>query len=272
MTDESILPPAWQVPQVFRDRLGANVGRQRPMVADGHLLLVLHAPPNYHDHERVGRFFWHAADGAWMSKEFGSGISALNKHLDEYEDLIAQLDQQEEKASSAEDYFEVVERLSPIYRAARNQHQALQEARKLCPDYRDLIDLRDRAYTIERMAELLFSGTQHALEFAVAKRAEDQAQASQRMAVAAHRLNILAAYFFPIVTLTAILGIDMQTLAAIMGLDPSSLLADGRSPLVLLGLVLIGLALGAILTVILNRSTKTTSTGNRQPGTEREHR
>ena len=259
MTNQSILPTAWQVPQVFRDRLGATVGRQRPMEADGNLLLVLHAPPKHHDHERIGRFFWRDADSEWRSKEFGSGVSALNKHLDEYEDVIAQLDLQEEKAKSAEDYFELLEQLSPIYRAARNQHQVLQDARKLCPDFLDLIDLRDKAYTIERTAELLFTGTQNALEFAVARRAEDQARASQRMEAAAHRLNILVAFFFPIVTLTAILGIDMATLAAIFGLDAGTVLADGQALLAVLGLVLIGLVLGVILTAIINRSPAATS-------------
>jgi len=57
MMEKSILPPGWQVPQEFRTRLGANVGRQRPMLADGHLLLVLHAPPKPEDQVRVGRFF-----------------------------------------------------------------------------------------------------------------------------------------------------------------------------------------------------------------------
>jgi len=160
---------------------------------------VLHAPPKPEDDLRVGRFFWRKPDGIWKSKERGSGIGSLNKHLDEYEDLIATLDKQEEEAKTADAYFEVLERLTPIHRAARNLHQVLQESRKMCPDYRDIIDVRDRAYAIERMADLLFSGTKNALAFAVAKRAEEQAHASQRMAAAAHRLNILAAFFFPII-------------------------------------------------------------------------
>ena len=38
----TLLPAPWQVPSVFRERMGTQVGRQRSMVADGHLLLVLH--------------------------------------------------------------------------------------------------------------------------------------------------------------------------------------------------------------------------------------
>ena len=42
MENLSILPATWQVPRVFRERLGVKVGRQRAMVADGHLLLDNH--------------------------------------------------------------------------------------------------------------------------------------------------------------------------------------------------------------------------------------
>ena len=41
----SVLPYDWDVPEVFRKRLGEGAGRQRCMTADGHLLLVLHQPP-----------------------------------------------------------------------------------------------------------------------------------------------------------------------------------------------------------------------------------
>ena len=245
MNNSSNLPPAWHVPQSFHDRLGTRIGRQRPMEADGHLLLILHAPPRQDDLERAGRLFWRSTEGEWRSNGAGSGINAVNKHLDDYEDVIARLDRQEEESQSAEDYFDVLEQLSPIHRAARNQHRVLQEARKLCPQVREIIDLRDRAYAIERTAELLLSGTQHALDFAVLRRAEDQAQASQRMEVAAHRLNILAAFFFPIATLTAVLGVDWNDLPALL---------NGQVAIPLLGLILVGLLLGAVLTATINRN------------------
>ena len=178
----------------------------------------------------------------------------MNKHLDEYEDHIDRLDREEEQAKTAGDYFSVLQQLTPIHRAVRNQHQVLEEARKLCPDYREIIDARDRAYAIQRTAELLFDGTKNALDFTVAKRAEDQSQASERMLVAAHRLNILAALFFPILTLTAILGVDFKTLASILGLDESFFDGTGYYPAVFLGLVVVGLAMGTVLTSFVTRS------------------
>lgn len=254
MAKTSILPAAWQVPQKFRDRLGSRVGRQRAMNADGHLLLVLHAPPKPDDAQRAGRFFWRADDGTWTSNELGSGVAALNKHLDEYESALAALDRQEEAASTVDNYFDVLDRLTPVRRASINLHRVLQDARKMFPDYHELIDARDRAYTIERTAELLTSETKNALDLTVARRGEEQAQASQRMAMASHRLNILAAIFFPVATVAAIVGIDLETLAAIMGRDRQTLLDDGLLPPLFLGLILGGLVLGALITLMINRA------------------
>lgn len=238
----SMLPDSWAVPSVFRQRLGAQVGRQRHMAADGHLLLVLHAPPKPDAPRRVGRFFWRSPDGKWTSSEFGTGPGALLRHLEEYENLIARLDRQEEEAKSAEDYFRVLEELAPVYRAARNLHHVLQEARKACPEQRELIDLRDRAYDLERTAELLYTGTKNALDFAVARRAEQQAAASHRMAVAAHRLNVLAAFFFPIATLTAIFGVNLKH-----GWE------EAWPPYPLLILIAAGLLSGALLAALIVR-------------------
>ena len=254
--DKSVLPPGWQVPEEFRKRLGAGVGRQRPMLADGHLLLVLHAPPQPEDPARVGRFFWRTPDGNWTSKELGTGIHSLNIHLDEYQDQLAILDRLEEEAHTAGAYFEVLERLTPLHRAARNLYQVLQEARTLCPDYRDLIDVRDRAYAIERTADLLFTGTKNALEFTVAQQSEVQAQASHRMASAAHRLNILAAFFFPVITLAAIFGVDLATVATVWGIDLENQVTKRLIPVFFLVVLACGLVLGGILTSYVSRTSR----------------
>ena len=61
----SLLPAAWAVPDVFRRRLGDQAGRQRAMHEEGHLLLVLHAPPSPDSPHREGRFFWRDHAGQW---------------------------------------------------------------------------------------------------------------------------------------------------------------------------------------------------------------
>jgi hypothetical protein len=237
MPAKSILPSSWDVPQKFRDRLGSKVGRQRAMFADDHLLLVLHAPPAPDQDERQGRFFWRKPDGTWISDQLGTGPGAVTKHLDEYAGRIDVLDKQEEKATAAHERFEILEALAPLQRAARNMYTVLQEARKQCPDAREIIDMRDRAYEIERTAELLTTDAKNALDFLMARQAEAQAESSHRMAAAAHRLNLLAAFFFPLATLSAIFGMDIRH-----GLE------DLPTPHFFIAVILVGLLFGAILT------------------------
>jgi hypothetical protein len=243
MDTKSLIPRNWEVPEVFRRRLGNKVGRQRLMSADGHLLLVLHAPPQPNELERQGRFIWRRPDGTWTSSDLGGGPQAVNKHLDQYADLVQKRDEQEENAASVEDYFQVLEALSPLMRAARHQHLVFQEARKECPEDREIINYRDRAYEIERSAELLYAETKHSMDFAVAKRAEEQAESSRRMAVAAHRLNLLAAFFFPIATLSSVFATTLRH-----GLETY------LPPWPLVALVATGLLAGCILTSFVAKS------------------
>jgi Mg2+ and Co2+ transporter CorA len=180
------------------------------MFADGHLLLVVHLPPGPDDDHRQGRFLWRKPDGTWASNDLGSNQNVVNRHLDQYAEAIQACDEREEQASTAEAHFAVLDRLAPIHRAARHLHQVLQEARQLVPEDRSLINYRDRAYEIERTAELLHTDTKNALDVLSARKAEEQAQASHRMAISAHRLNMLVAFFFPLATLSGILGVNLQ--------------------------------------------------------------
>ena len=93
---KSIIPGTWEVPQPFRNRLGSGPGRQRAMTADGHLLLVLHAPPKPDEEERQGRLFWRDPEGEWKTTEQGRGTVALENHLNEYSSAIDVLEQREQ--------------------------------------------------------------------------------------------------------------------------------------------------------------------------------
>ena len=179
------------------------------MFAEGHLLLVLHAPPKKDEPDRKGRLFWRKPDGTWLSNELGGGPAALAKHLNEYADIIERMDRQEDVAWSVDEYYSILDAMGPIQRSARNMHATLQEARKLASSDRDLINFRDRAYDVERTSELLYSDIRHALEFAVAKKSEEQAVAAHQMAIQSHRLNLLVAFFFPLATLVAIFGSEL---------------------------------------------------------------
>lgn len=175
------------------------------MQHDQHMLLVLHAVPHHSDHTREGRLFLHSSEG-WQSSHSGAGIGSLHKHLDQYEKAVEQLDEREQQATDAQCYLDLLEELTPVMRSSRNLLQVLEEARKAEPDIHDLIDARDRAYDISRNADLLYSDIKNAMDVALVRQAEEQARASAQMTAAAHRLNVLAALFFPTATLGAIFG------------------------------------------------------------------
>jgi hypothetical protein len=239
-----LLPATWTVPDVFRDRLGESAGRQRAMFEDQHLLLVLHAPPGPDDEKREGRFFWRKQDGSWASTTGATGQMALDAHLAEYDEILDALDEREERAHSADDYFELMRQLNPIVRATRNLHTALQQAREMVRDDKRIINFRDQAYSLERRAELLASDTKNTLEYAIARRSEEQAAAGEKMAVAAHRLNLMAAFFFPLATLSAIFGVNLRH-----GLEPERF--DSLWPFV--SVTATGLLAGCVLALYLTR-------------------
>lgn len=261
MQTKSLIPASWDVPDEFRDRLGQRVGRQRAMIAEGHLLLILHAPPQADDEERVGCLFWRNSQGEWESSDHGSGPNCVSKHLHSYEEAVEKLDHLEsqsegaalgaarrhkyqgmEFANRADDYFVLLESLLPLHRATSHLYQVLQEARKAIPEDRDLINCRDLSYDLERQAQLLYSGAKNALDFDIARRAEQQAKLSHKMATASHRLNLLAGFFFPVATLSAIFGVNMKhPFQGISGTTP------------FLWFVCAGLFTGILLTVFMQQ-------------------
>jgi hypothetical protein len=54
--------------------MGDAAGRQRAMVHDGHLLLVLHDVPEAGRPERLARLFWREPTGQWKAAGQGAGV------------------------------------------------------------------------------------------------------------------------------------------------------------------------------------------------------
>jgi hypothetical protein len=238
--ETSLLPADWDVPAKLRARLGTEAGRQRILYEDGHLVLVLHAPPEPEDTERRGRFFWRDPAGNWRVAPKGEGIANLDQHLYEYEAIIERLEQAEDAAREARDYFEILDHVNPLARASRNMYETLQQAREKVSDDRLLIVARDQAYELTRRTDLLHDDGKNGLDFAVAWQAEQQAESSYQMSVATHRLNLLVAFFFPIATLMAVFGANLRH-----GLEGWDQL---NGPLPLLAVLGAGLVSGVILT------------------------
>ena len=237
-----LLPSTWQVPDIFRRRLGSQAGRQRIMEADGHLLVILHAPPTADDIDRAGRLFWREPDGQWHATEKGAGTVALASHLQDFQLAIERCEQLENDAQGSRDYFDVLRNVTPLLRTTRHLAETLQAARQAAGNDSDLINFRDEAAKLQRRAELLASDAKNGMDFALARQAEKQAEIGTQLSLSAHRLNLFVAFFFPIATLCAIFSTNLKS-----GLEP----LPAPWPLVIvLG---VGVVLGSLLTLVISR-------------------
>ncbi len=207
----TIVPEDWDVPVQFRARFGDSAGRQRAMSANGHLLLVLHEPPGPNDRDREARLVWRSPDGNWRWTSDGTSTNLLKRHILSFISRAEQLENQLQSASCAADYFELLQAITPLHRTSRNLHNTLQSARDMLPDDKDVIVARDSAGDLERAFELLYTDAKNGLDFTAAQKAELQSQRSYEMAMSAHRLNLLAALFFPVTAISSIFGMNFPS-------------------------------------------------------------
>jgi hypothetical protein len=207
-----VIPDAWQVPARIRQRVGVQAGRQRAIVEEGHLLLILHELPKDDEVTRPAKLFWRAPDGTWRATGAGqsSGLPVLKRHLETVHQALVQLDDRVDAGKTAQDFFTVLNAATPLHRTSRNLHKALQDARDAVDD-REIIALRDSANDLERAAELLVGDARNGMEFTVARNAEAQAANGQRAVEAGHKLNLLAALFFPVTAIGSMLGMNLRT-------------------------------------------------------------
>ena len=204
-----IIPPTWNLPEAIKTRLGqSTLGRQRAIVEDGHLLLVLHKPPGPDDRTREGALFWRNPAGEWQAQRGGSGAGALKRHVQGSAELESSLAHTYETAADTTALFDLLESLTPLDRAARNMHQALQLAREAFKGDTSLIEVRDLASDVERNLDLLVEDVRNALQYRMAREAEEQARLSKEALRASHRLNVLAAWFFPLTAISSVFGMN----------------------------------------------------------------
>ncbi len=207
-----ITPPNWKLPESISQRLGQSTyGRQRIIAEEGHLLIVLHRPPNADQSNREGVLYWRSPSGEWQTSVGGPGLGTLKTHVQLYADLEAKLAREYDLAMSAGELFDLVETLTPLSRAARNMHQALQNARDAVKTDKALIDIRDLAYEADRNLELLLQDVRNAIDYKTARESEEQARLSKEALHASHRLNILAALFLPLTAITSLFGMNFHT-------------------------------------------------------------
>ncbi|MBL8605022.1 MAG: hypothetical protein JNK72_24045 [Myxococcales bacterium] len=208
----NIIPEGWSVPERVRQRVGKEAGKQRAICEEGHLLLIVYDVPQADESARSAKLFWRDREGAWRSPPSGdmNALPALRRVIEAYHQCIAELDRRVDSGKSAQDFFHVLNHANPVSRAARNLARAMQEARDHVDD-REVIALRDTTHELERSAELVVTDAQNALNFTIARNAESQAALGQKALDAQHRLNLLAALFFPVTAVGSILGMNLPT-------------------------------------------------------------
>ena len=237
----SFIPKTWELPEAIKRRLGEQAGRQRLMDEDGHLLLILHAPPSPEDDEmRKPVVFWCNPQGVWRATGTGNGLVALEDHLQQFRARMRSLDAFVEAARAPREFFQVMRAIPPLHRTARNLLVVMEEARDARPDMLRLIVLRDMAVDIERGMELLAHDAKNGMDFALAEAGEAQAQEAREATLEARRLNRMAAVFFPLATLTGIFGMN----------EPESIMAMPGFWLI----ISLGVGIGALLGLSIRRS------------------
>lgn len=201
----------WKLPLAIEKRLGRDsYGPQRAIYEEEHLLLILHEPPVKDGNAREHAVFLRRPDGKWLYHGVDNGQHALGQLLERYEKQFIELERMVDKAKTAEQLFQVLDRALPLARAASNLKDALQSAREQVKLDQLLIDLRDRAVDLARGMELLVSDSRLALDFRLARNAEEQVQFALATTKAQQKLNVLAAWTFPLMTLAAVFGMNLR--------------------------------------------------------------
>ena len=205
------IPVGWELPDEFRSRLGEKLGRQRAMIAQGQLLLILHALPTQKSLSREEVAFWRDAEGQWKSTGGKGGLGALRAHLESYAKAVADLERDYESAHDSHGYFAVLEAVVPLARAAHNQFLALQSAREGVPEATEIIALRDLAGDVERASAIIQIDAKNALDYQIARQSEEQARLANELMSASYRLSFIAALFLPLTAITTVFGMTLRS-------------------------------------------------------------
>ena len=238
---------AWTLPEAIERRLGdTTYGRQRAMFEEGHLLLILHAPPGPDEDERAAVVFLRKPDGEYLCNGKPQGEAKLRRLLSDYRERFEALDKEYQRSKTAKDFFELIEAAAPLNRSSTHMEMALQSAREAVPDDPFLIAMRDEAYETSRSFDLLLSDSRAAVDYRIARNAEEQAAKSHEMTVAQHKLNVLAAVTFPLMAIATLLGMNLTH-----GFED-------KSPYIYYGVLVAGLIVGlAVVAWVTAKAGKT---------------
>lgn len=211
-----------KLPESIMERLGRdnNIGHQRMIHNHKQMLLVLYQLPEVDRTQRKGLLIWIKDEDDWVAlwdgkgyigdKDIGDvvdgkdGKEALEWHLQFYENAYQSLYDQEHQALSSKQFLKLARDVYMKQYAAENLYKVLYDARNktrgkdnLPNTSSHLIDMRDRAYGVQRDLKFLNEDIKNAIHF------RDASQSGS--------LSSIAAFFFPLVTAIALITIDLHT-------------------------------------------------------------
>jgi Mg2+ and Co2+ transporter CorA len=202
---------SWKLPPEILKRLGNNTyGRQRVIHEVDHILIILHKPPSPDSHERESVVFLYTPAGEFVCNGKHNGKNKLLELIEEYRALYDSLDARFDEANELESLFEIIKHLTPLTRAANNMAQTMQAAREILKDNDLILTVRDESHDIARAIELLFHDAKATLDYRIALHLEAQTKKTQQIAQAQHKLNILAAFTFPLMALATLFGANLH--------------------------------------------------------------
>lgn len=201
----------WTLPDAIERRLGPQTyGRQRIIDEDDHLLIILHALPDPPEFEVVHEVYLRTPGGELQCNGLPGGEPRLRKLVNRYRQRFEELEQKYDAADTSKAYFDILEELVPVTRACKNLAITLQSAREAVRLDAFILEMRDATHELQRDFELLLSDAKSALNYRIARNAEKQSAKADEAVEAQHRLNVLAAVFFPLTALATVFGMNFR--------------------------------------------------------------
>ncbi len=242
----------WTLPPEIESRLSEDsYGPQRAIYEADHLLLILHKLPTEDDLRREPILFLLTPDNKLLCNGRPNGTTRLNRLIEDYRSRWETLENRYKLDSDAADLFDLTEATTPLKRSSANMANAIQQARELSKDYRYFIGVRDAAMDVSRAFEILLSDLRSALDFRIAKKAEEQYARSEEIAAAQHKLNVLAGFTFPVMAFATLLGMNLSH-----GFEK-------QSPLIFWGILGIGVLIGIFVRSWILKKPKPTKSKTR---------
>ena len=195
------------LPERWRHRVGETVGRQRMLEEEGQLLLILHEVPG--DAEKDW-FFWIDETKQWFSAPEEGGLTHLKQLLNRYEEVVDSLEARVKTADSVEDFYSILREEAPIGRSLKQVRLIAARTRKICKKHRPLLEIRSIAEELDHDLTLVQDEARLGMEAVAAESAENQRIMSEKQARHGLRLNLLAAFYLPLMVLASLMGMNLR--------------------------------------------------------------